>query len=415
MIDSRRKKSKSGHHKTDFTIDVVVAGHICFDVIPKFPKTGARTLGEIFIPGKLVNVEEVATSTGGPVSNTGLGLHKLGAKVELMGKVGDDFFGRAIMDRLREALGGQVPAGMHIVPGEQSSYTLALAPPGIDRIFLHNPGANNTFGLEDINFEIVKKARIFHLGYPPLMRRLYENDGRELARIFKKAKDTGVTTSLDVSLPDPASPSGKVNWDKILRNTLPCVDIFLPSIEEASFMLEKDKFLKLRSQAKGKELLEFFDGEDASRMSEKLLSYGAKIVSLKSGYRGFYLRTATKKELEKMGWTKPADLDNWANRELWEPSYHVEEVASATGAGDSAIAGFLCAYLHGKSIEESLKYACAVGAQNVRVLDAISGIKSWEETTRQVESNPAKNKLEIKTPGWYYDRKERTWHGPGDG
>jgi len=361
------------------------------------------------------------------VSNTGLGLHRLGAKVELMAKIGDDFFGKAILDKLKETFkGGRSPisakkertgrtlAGMHVVPGEQSSYTLALAPPGIDRIFLHNPGANNTFGLEDINFDLVKQARIFHLGYPPLMRRLYENEGAELARIFKKAKETGVTTSLDVSLPDPASDSGKQDWDKILKNVLPFVDIYLPSVEETCFMIERDRFMQFREGSKDKDLLDCFEGEDMSRMSARLMSYGPKIVSLKSGVRGFYLRTAGKKELEKMGWTKPADPDNWAGRELWEPSYRVEEVASATGAGDSAIAGFLSAYLNGKSVEVSLKYACTVGAQNVRVLDAVSGIKSWKETTEQVEAKLPKNKLEIKTTGWKYNEPERFWQGPND-
>ena len=398
-------------NSNDKKIDVVVAGHICFDVIPRFPKTGAKSFGELFVPGKLVNVGDVVTSTGGPVSNTGLGLHRLGAKVELMAKIGDDFLGKAILDKLKETIS---VAGMHIVPGEQSSYTLALAPPGIDRIFLHNPGANNTFGLEDINFDLVKQARIFHLGYPPLMRRLYENEGAELARIFKKAKETGVTTSLDVSLPDPASESGKQDWDKILKNVLPFVDIYLPSVEETCFMIERDRFMQFREDSKDKDLLDCFEGEDMSRMSARLMSYGPKIVSLKSGFRGFYLRTAGKKELEKMGWTKPADLDNWAGRELWEPSYRVEEVASATGAGDSAIAGFLSAYLNGKSVEVSLKYACAVGAQNVRVLDAVSGIKSWKETTEQVESKPPKNKLTITTKGWEYHEKEELWSGPND-
>ena len=414
--------------KSDKKIDVVVAGHICFDVIPRFPKTGAKSFGELFVPGKLVNVGDVVTSTGGPVSNTGLGLHRLGAKVELMAKIGDDFFGKAIMDKLGETFSkgsgspisaqkgrtGRTLSGMKVVRGEQSSYTLALAPPGIDRIFLHNPGANNTFGLEDINFDLVKQARIFHLGYPPLMRRLYENEGAELARIFKKAKETGVTTSLDVSLPDPASDSGKQDWDKILKNVLPFVDIYLPSVEETCFMIERDTFFQFRELSKDKDLLECFEGSDMSRMSSKLMSYGPKIVSLKSGFRGFYLRTAGKKELEKMGWTKPADLDNWAGRELWEPSFHVEEVASATGAGDSAIAGFLSAYLNGKSVEVSLKYACAVGAQNVRVLDAVSGIKSWKETTEQVEAKPPKNKLEIKTQGWRFDEKNQVWHGVND-
>ena len=58
----------------------------------------------------------------------------------------------------------------------------------MDRIFLHCTGANDTFGYEDVNYGIVGTAKIFHFGYPPLMKKVYRNDAAELTRIFKKAK-----------------------------------------------------------------------------------------------------------------------------------------------------------------------------------------------------------------------------------
>ncbi|MFH0795430.1 MAG: carbohydrate kinase family protein [Candidatus Omnitrophota bacterium] len=391
--------------------DVAAAGHICLDIIPKFPGSGGKRIEELFKPGKLVNVEEAAISTGGPVSNTGLALHRLGARVEFMGKVGDDDFGRIVLEKLSDHAAAE---GMRIARGENTSYTIVVAPPGIDRVFLHNPGANNTFGYEDINFDIVGKAKIFHLGYPPLMRRLYENDGDQLARIYKKARELGVVTSLDVSLPDPDSPSGKVDWRTVLEKVLPYVDIFFPSAEEMLYMLEKEEFLRKLKSAEGKDLLSRFEGEDLTRLSGKMLGLGARIAGIKCGYRGFYVRTAVREELSLICSGGFPDLDNWAGRELWEPSYHVSEIASATGSGDSAIAGFLAAYLKGKTIEMSLKYACTVGAQNVRVLDAVSGICSWEETTRQVEENRGKNELSVRTPGWRFDEEGKVWIGPHD-
>src|SRR5208283_199005 len=83
--------------------EIVVAGHICLDLIPKIPATGAAKLSEIVAPGKLVNIGECIFSTGGPVSNTGLALAKLGQKVTLMGKVGDDPFGHMVVERMRQA------------------------------------------------------------------------------------------------------------------------------------------------------------------------------------------------------------------------------------------------------------------------------------------------------------------------
>ena len=48
---------------------------------------------------------------------------------------------------------------MLISPGEDSSYTLVINPPGIDRIFIHCPGANDTFGAADIPIDEVRQAR----------------------------------------------------------------------------------------------------------------------------------------------------------------------------------------------------------------------------------------------------------------
>lgn len=109
-----------------------------------------------------------------------------------------------------------------------------------------------------------------------------------------------------------------------------------------------------------------------------------------------------KKALASMGTALPGDLDNWENRELHEESFHVPNVAAATGSGDSSIAGFLSAYLKGKSIEESIRIACAVGGQNVQVFDSISGIKTWEETIAMIP-DWQKNKLLVTGDYWRYD------------
>src|SRR3990170_1747954 len=123
-------------------VDVAAAGHICLDIIPRFPEGVGKTIEEIMRPGKLVNVGDAAISTGGPVSNTGIGLAILGMDVEFVTQVGDDYFGEAIISRLRQSGHSE---GVRIAKGQFSSYTIAIAPPGIDRIFLHNPGTNNTF------------------------------------------------------------------------------------------------------------------------------------------------------------------------------------------------------------------------------------------------------------------------------
>ena len=389
------------------TFDVAAAGHICFDIIPKFFDTGARQIGEIMTPGKLVNVGPVATSTGGPVSNTGIGLHILGMDVKFMAKVGDDAFGKAIIERLNQVASAD---GIKVEKGGHTSYTVALAPPGIDRIFLHHPGTNNTFVSGDVNYDLVGKAKSFHLGYPPLMHDLFSNGGEELIATFRKAKQAGATTSLDMSLPDPNSESGKAPWDKILTKLLTYVDIFLPSIEEAFFMMQRDRFLKMKKDHGGAELIDFFSADDYTALAERFLELGSKIVCLKSGHRGFYIRTANKARFADMGRAKPANADNWSDRELWCPAFNVDPIASATGSGDSSIAGFLSAFLRGESIERALKLANTTGSLNLTQLDALSGLKNWDETSKMADDKSRKqNDFEIKTPGWSFDNELLMW------
>jgi sugar/nucleoside kinase (ribokinase family) len=389
------------------TFDVAAAGHICFDIIPKFLDTGAKTIGEILTPGKLVNMGPVATSTGGPVSNTGIGLNILGMDVRFMAKVGDDAFGSAVAEKLAAVASAE---GLKMEKGGNTSYTVALAPPGIDRIFLHHPGTNNTFTSEDVDYELVGQARHFHLGYPPLMAALYANEGEQLAEVFRKAKEAGATTSLDMSLPDPSSESGQAAWDKIARKMLPYVDVFLPSIEEAVFMMQRDRFMEMKQKHGGAELIDFFDVSDYTQLADQFIDMGSKLVALKSGHRGFYMKTADKSRFREMGRAKPADSDNWSNRELWAPAYNIDPIASATGSGDSSIAGFLSAFLRGETIEQSLRYANCVGGCNLTELDALSGIKNWSETTALLNDRSRKmNEVNINSDAWQWDDEQAIW------
>lgn len=395
-------------------IDIIVAGHICLDIIPKFGESKEKTLDKILIPGKLVNVFEPVIATGGTVSNTGLVLFKLGAKVEFMAKVGDDLFGNAIIDIMKQKT-GMSGKGMSKVKDEFSSYTIVISPPGIDRVFLHSPGTNNTFGYNDINFNVVKKAKMFHLGYPPLMRKLYLNDGEELLRIYKKVKGHGLITSLDFSLPDLDSESGRINWNKVLERVLPYVDICLPSIEEACYMVSRPIYRSVKQKAGGEDTVDYFLPEDIALIADIFLKYGVKIVVLKCGHRGIYVRTQNKTVLNKMSYVKPEHKDNWSDRELWIPSYRVEKIASDTGSGDSAIAGFLAAFLRGKSIEETIKCANAAGAQNLRSYDAVSGVETWDEIQEMIKNKKTKFiELRIDTPGWWWDKVLKIWIGPNN-
>lgn len=389
-------------------IEAVVAGHICLDIIPTLVGNAS------FAPGRLLEAGKAIFATGGSVSNTGLALHTLGVNTRLMGKVGNDLFGQAIFQVL-ESYGPELVGGMVIAAGEASSYSVILSSPNVDRVIIHAPGCNNTFGTNDIHYHVLEQARLMHFGYPPLMAHMYRNDGVELAELFKRAKVCGVTTSLDLSMPDPRSAAGKANWLNILAATLPAVDVFLPSVEELLFMLRRPLFDKLTAKTRDT-LIERISPALVSELAQQLLALGAKIVGIKVGQRGLYLCTANASTLTGMGRAQPTD-ELWASRELWSPCF-ATRVIGTTGSGDATIAGFLLALLRGLLPEAALTAACAVGACSVEAVDAVSSIQNWPKTLARITNGWQRlhgpwDAL-MQANGWAWDEVEELWFGPGD-
>ena len=111
-----------------------------------------------------------------------------------------------------------------------------------------------------------------------------------------------------------------------------------------------------------------------------------------------------------MGAAGCADLDNWANRELWFPVYQEEKFVGALGSGDSAIAGFLSAFVWGHSIESCLRYANAAGSMNVTVPDGLTWNKGFDDLTRRIKAGWKTKDLNIDEAGW---KKEARSSGSG--
>lgn len=311
--------------------EIIVAGHLCLDLIPEF-----KGPSEIE-PGCLIEVGPAQFSTGGTVSNVGRSLHRLGVPTRLIGKVGDDPFGQIVCRLLKED-GEHLADDLVVSPGGATSYSVVISPPHKDRTFLHMPGENDTFGPEDLKPEAMAGAKILHFGYPPLMARMYAGEGDELQALLAKAKEAGLILTLDMSLPDPVSPSGKAPWKAILQRILPLVDWFMPSQDELAFML-------------GRPI------DQLREMMDECLAYGARTVVVKKGSQGL---VAVGQSDEKA-----------------EQGCFQVDVKGTTGAGDATIAGVLYGILQGWPLAKCLESGCAVGAFSVEAPDSVSGVKPW--------------------------------------
>lgn len=355
--------------------DIIVSGHLCLDLIPDLDGVAPERLS---LGGCLLESGPLRVATGGAVSNTGLALHRLGARVGLMASVGDDPLGKIIVDTLA-AHHPRLAEPIAVQRGASSSYSVVLAPQKRDRTFLHFPGTNATFASDQLDYSRIAEAKIFHLGYPPLMPRLIAERGEELTDLYARVKSRGVVTSMDMVVPDPNGPSGRADWPGILHRVLPFVDVFLPSIDELLYMLRREDWARWRGDTLANITREYLHD-----LAGELLEMGAVVAGFKLGEGGVYLRTANSDRCERLS-KLDVDIDDWRDRELYQPAYEVE-VAGTTGAGDSAYAGFLAAMLKRLPPHACIQLASAVGACNVESIDATSGVRSWEETTARLES-----------------------------
>jgi sugar/nucleoside kinase (ribokinase family) len=369
--------------------DAVIAGYTCVDMIPDFKKNESLThISDLLKPGKLIEIDGLNIILGGVVPNTGLAMKKFDKKVFLNGLIGDDFIGKIAKEWLDRY---NISDELAVTKEAGTAFSIVIAPPGVDRIFLESPGCNQIFDSSYINFDIVSQSRIFHLGYPPLLRQFYLNGGSQLQDLFSKIRNMGVITSLDFSLPDPETESGKVNWPEIMKNILPVTDIFVPSVEEALQILFPLKYAEIQSSVGDGEIIDHIGIDLIRILGKRIIDLGVKIVLIKMAHRGAYLLTGDISSLIGKLDLK-LSVKNWNYRELLCNAYHADnlKIKNATAAGDTAVAAFLSAILDGEGPEYALKYAAMTGRNKLYCTNIYEDLTGWQEMTDEIRSTDKK-------------------------
>lgn len=318
-----------------------IAGHICLDLLPELA-AGIPT------PGGLAESGRLQMRLGGCVANTGLALAALGAPVELVATVGDDLLG----DAATTLLGSVSTAGTTLTraPGQSTSYSIVIEPPGEDRRFLHHVGANESFDGSGVP---VAGADLLHVGYPQLLPRLVDDDGAGLIELLARARAGGVTTSVDFATVDPHARSRP--WPQIVRRWAPLIDVLTPSVDDLA-----PAFPRQPATA----------GPDtpvrvADELAEALVHAGVGVAMVTAGRAGLCLRTADATRLRAGGTVLAGLPDEWTNRQLCAPPPAVDQIQTTTGAGDIATAGLLFGLLAGFAPEQALQLAAAAAGLHV--------------------------------------------------
>ncbi len=283
-------------------------------------------------PGKgvLEQVNSITMHNGGNAMTAAVNLRKLGIPSVMVGMVGNDMFGSFLKGKLSDA--GVDVSGLKICDDVQTSASVLMIDSGGERSFFHCTGTNAVFSEADIDYNAVYECDMVFVTGSFLMDNF---DGEGTMNFLKKCKENGKTTFLDVCW------DSKGKWGELLDMSMPYIDYFMPSIDEAVCIAGE---------------------EDTEKIADVFASKGVKNVIIKLGSKGSYLRC----EGESTG-------------RIFSPFY-VENPVDTTGAGDSFCSGFLAAYASGKSVDECMVFANATGAQCVMKKGATEGINSFGDT-----------------------------------
>ncbi len=368
---------------------ILIAGNAVLDITPVFPEGNADSFREYFAPGRLITMNGVDVHAGGACCNTGAALRYWGVDVSIVARIGRDAFGGILGDLMDKA---GIPEGLLETEGAGTSYTVVLSAPGTDRIFLHDPGAGDLFEATDIEAALTEDVGIFHFGYPPLMRRMYEQSGRALISMFESVKSRKILTSLDMAMVTKDTAAAFADWPGILTRVLPSVDFFLPSLEEICFFIDPDRYRSWKNRTGGEGGIpgDLSVSRDIAPLAGRLITMGAGVVVIKCGAYGMYYRTAGAGRLSGTADLMGIEAGELADRSGFLPAFRAERVVSSNGAGDAAVAGFLAGIAGGHGFDESLRLGLAAGACSVAGYDTVSGLMPVDEMFLKIKSGWAR-------------------------
>jgi sugar/nucleoside kinase (ribokinase family) len=318
---------------------VLVAGHLCIDIAPKLSRAPEM------MPGQLYEVGAAQLTLGGSVANTGLTLAAAGVPTRVCAIVGNDPLGEVTRRLLAEH--DVDMTDVTTTAGAGTSYTIVLQLSGHDRTFWHHPGANASFTGREVNLEGVD---ILHLGYPPLLPALLDDDAAPLLDLLKEARGRQITTSLDLAVVDPQSRAAEVDWGRVFARIMPYVDIATPSLDDLTSALGISRTP---------------DNDLVEECARRLIDDGCAVAVVSAGARGAYVVSAGADRLAAAGPALASVRSRWSSTAEWIPAATPRHVISTTGAGDAASAGLLYGLAHGTGILRATRLAARFAAANI--------------------------------------------------
>ena len=259
---------------------------------------------------------------------------KLGMEVAAAGMVGDDIFGRALIEKLKAS--GVDTSSVLISRDAQTSATVVAVEAGGERCFFHTPGVTPLLDADAFRrcFPIFRQCAWLQVGYFGLLPTLTP----QLPQLLRELKSEAPGAKIAL---DTVNPPAKA---ELLWPILPHVDLFAPSRTEAAALTGEKKPEKMVAAFR-------------EHMHE------AAIIGIK---------------LDKDG----CHLDD-GQKAVTAPAYKVD-VIDTTGAGDTWFGALLTAIRRDMPLEKCAKFANRAAADCCMALGASAGVKTFEETIARI-------------------------------
>ena len=305
---------------SDKKFDVIVVGELNVDLIlnsiDSFPEIGKEKLAK-----------NMTLTLGSSSAIFASNLSALGAKVSFIGKIGNDSFGDLVVESLKTK---NVYTNYLIKSNEWNTGATIVLNYDEDRAMVTYAGAMEHLTINDISDEAISSAKHLHFSSYFLQPGIQPG----IVELFKKAKEKGLTTSLDIQW----DPNEK--WNFNYKEVLPFVDIFLPNEQEALLLTNQKNM------------------DDALNK----LSPFAKHIVVKLGSKGSLLVSEGKN--------------------VFKESFLNKNVVDAIGAGDSFNAGFILKFVNGLDLNECQTFANLTGAINTTAAGGTTAFNNYEQVLK---------------------------------
>ncbi|MVX65843.1 sugar kinase [Clostridium chromiireducens] len=299
------------------------------------------TFGEsmvVFSPnnnGPIRHVHSFTKSLGGAESNVATAIAKLNHSVGWFSKVSDDEFGRFVINAIKAE---GVDTSKVVVDKIRNTGLLfkeryQRSNPNV--YYYRKDSAASSLSPEDLDEEYIKQTKILHLtGITPA---LSESCRKTVYRAIEIAKENNILVSFDPNIRLKLWPIEEAK--KVLVDIACRADIVMPGLDEAEILLGLT---------------------DKDEVADYFLSKEAKIVAIKLGAEGCYIKD--RKEGVKVHGYNVSDL-----------------IQDTAGAGDGFAAGFLAGYLEKLPLNEIGQYANGVGAIATLVQGDMEGYPYFDQ------------------------------------